>query len=154
MFEYKGKEYNSKSSVVVERYKLGLTSLDPTHKKEIAEELGMTVQTVNQAIQKYIKAIGSPILTKPIKHKVTPSVTQAVKKKVKKLQNDSEPIFINDATPEVKLELMLDPRKIAITIAPNQWGLPVTDPPMYVIDDNYDPDWMEPPENQVEKNWE
>ncbi|MFW6120568.1 MAG: hypothetical protein ACOC80_06665 [Petrotogales bacterium] len=151
MFKYRDKEYSSKAAVVRELYDSGQASLDISHKKKLAEELDMTIQTVHATIMKHIKKMKKPEKTEK---KVTPVVTQ-VKKKVKdRSSNKRGPIFINDEKEEVKEELMKDDGRIAITWAPNQWGLPVTNPPMYVIDDNYDPDWQPEPEDLIERIWE
>jgi hypothetical protein len=48
---------------------------------------------------------------------------------------------------------MKDKNRHAINFAPNQYGLPVTTPPMYVIDENFDPEWT-PPQEEVERAWE
>lgn len=155
MFTYKDKEYGSKAEVVREMYDQGKVSLSVADKKRVADELGMTVQTVHATIQKHLGLV-RPSGNKPTKtDTVTPAVTQAhirLKKKVAHI--DVEPIFINDKKPEVKAELMKDPKKIAVTWAPNQWGLPVSVPPLYVIDPNYDPDWLPEPEDTIEKPWE
>jgi len=154
MFVYKGKEYGSKASVVRELYDLGQTSLDAGHKKSLAEELGMTVQTVHATIMKHIGKAGTP---KPkTGKKVVPAVTQIKKKleqKVTKAKSVQGSVYINDKDDEVKKELMKDPNRIAVTFAPNQWGLPITTPPMYVIDENYDPNWNPPPEETIERMW-
>jgi len=154
MFVYNGKEYGSKASVVRELYDMGQTSLDAGHKKELAEKLGMTVQTVHATIMKHIGQ-ASP---KPKTEKtVVPAITQAKKKlqeKVNKVKGKTKgTIFVNDKDDEVKEELMKDPNRIAVTFAPNQWGLPITTPPMYVIDENYDPNWTPPPEETIERMW-
>jgi len=156
MFVYKNKEYGSKAEVVRELYNLGETSLNSNDKKKLAEELGMTVQTVHATIMKFIGKAKGPKSDKP-KKKIDVAVVQAKNKlnqKVTTAKSTKAPIFINDTSDEVKKELMKDPNKIAVTWAPNQWGLSITVPPLYVIDENFDPDWIEPPEETIERNWE
>lgn len=97
----------------------------------------------------------SPI-NKP-KKIVNVAVTQVKNKLNQKLamvKNGIDPIFINDKSDDVKFELMKDPNRHAIIFTPNQYGLPLSDPPMYVIDENFDPEWVPPPEDEVERNWE
>ena len=154
MFVYMDKEYGSKAEVVRELYDTGRTSLDAGEKKVLAEKLGMTVQTVHATIMKHIGKAGTQ---KPKTGKTfTPAITQVKKKlgqKVTKAKSVKGPVYINDKDDEVKEELMKDPNRIAVTFAPNQWGLPITTPPMYVIDENYDPNWVEPPEETIERPW-
>ena len=155
MFVYNGKEYGHKVDVVRELYDLGQTSLAIADKKEIAEKLGISVPTVHATIMKHIGKFGNP---KPkINKEIAPAIVQAKKKlnekvaKVKSLTKGT--IFINDKDEEVKESLMKDKHKIAVVFAPNQWGLPVTNPPMYVIDENYDPNWVSKPEETIERSW-
>jgi len=155
MFTYKEKEYGSKAGVVRELYDLGKTSLDANDKKNLAEELGMTVQTVHATIMKHIGKSKSPS-TKPQK-KINVAKIQAknkIKQKVARAKSSTSPIFIKDTTDEVKEELMEDKNRFAITFVPNQYGLPITNPPIYVIDPDFDPDWVAPPDESVERNWE
>jgi len=155
MFIYKEKEYVSKADVVREMYDLGLTSLEVKDKKNTAEELDMTIQTVHATIMKHIGKVKAPS-TKP-KKKINVAIVQTKKKleaKVANVKSNKAPIFINDCSDELKAELMKDPNRFAITWAPNQYGLPVTQPPIYIIDENYDPGWVPPPEEDIERNWE
>lgn len=154
MFVYKGKEYESKAGVVRSLYDSGETSLAVIDKKSLATELNMTVQTVHATIMKHIKKTVPK--TVGVVSKIVPSITQAKKKlkeKVTKVKSRTKGlIFINDKEDEVKKELMKDPNRIKINFAPNQWGLPITTPPIYVIDENYDPNWVQPSE-EVERIW-
>jgi hypothetical protein len=156
MFSYQGKEYSSKASVVRDMYDCGEISLDAVSKKKVANDLGMTVQTVHATIVNYIAKKG--LITKDDSDsstKINVAKVQVKNKieKVIKLKN-LKTIFINDNSDEIKTELMKDDNRIAVTWAPNQWGLPVTNPPLYVIDENYDPNWTPPSENDVERSWE
>jgi len=133
---------------------MGRTSLDAGEKKVLAEKLGMSVQTVHATIMKHIGKAGTP---KPKTGKtVVPAITQVKKileQKVTKAKSVKGPVYINDKDDEVKEELMKDPNRIAVTFAPNQWGLPITNPPMYVIDENYNPNWQPKPEETIERSW-
>jgi hypothetical protein len=150
MFVYIGKEYASKADVVRELYDLGQISLDVNQKKELAEKLDMTVQTVHATIMKHIGK--SSNVQKP-SQTITPALTQ-IKSKVEKVKSLTKgSLFINDKDDEVRAELMKDSNRICVDFAPNQWGLPVTNPPMYVIDENYNPDWNPPPEETIERSW-
>lgn len=152
MIVYKGKEYTKAADVVREQYDLGLISLSSDDKKRIAEELGIASQSVHATIMRHIGQKGSTI-----PKKVKPAVKQVsnkVKKKLEKVKSDNKAIFINDYSDDEKEERMKDTRKIKVDWAPNQWGLPITSPPMYVIDENFDPQWTPPPEEEVERIWE
>jgi hypothetical protein len=151
MFVYKNKEYKSKADAVRNLFDLGETSLNTKDKKILATNLNMTVQTVHATIMKHIgKTNHNP------KNKIDLSVIQIQKKldeKISKFKNSNKPIFINDQNPEIKSELMKNPNKIAVKWSPNQWGIPITQPPIYVIDENYDPMWTEPTDKHIEKSW-
>jgi hypothetical protein len=43
--------------------------------------------------------------------------------------------------------------QIAITYAPNQWNLPVVDPPLYVPIEEYDPNWKDEIITPIEICW-
>jgi hypothetical protein len=154
MFVFKGKEYGSKADVVRELYDTGTVTLAAQSKKDIATALEMTVQTVHATIMKHIGKVGG---SKPEKvKKITPAVVQATNRlnqKIAKVRSTNGAIFINDKSDEVREELMKDKRKFAILDAPNQYGLPVCNPPLYVIDENYDPDWKPEPDELIEKAW-
>lgn len=152
MFVYNDKEYSSKAEVVRELYDLGKTSLAANHKKELAEKLGMSVQTVHATIMKHIGQAKSP--KESTGKTVVPAVVQA-KKKLETKTKSGKAIFINEEDDvDVKKELMKNERRIEVNFAPNQWGLPITNPPTYVIDPNYDPNWQPPVEDKIERPWE
>lgn len=156
MFSYKNKDYGSKADVVRELYDNGVITLSAPDKKKIAEELGMTVQTVHATIMKHIGLKTNAPKTAKEK-KIAPAVVQAnsrLNQKLAKVRSTDKAIFINDKSDEVREELMKDDKKIAILSAPNQWGLPICNPPLYVIDPNYDPNWNPEPDDKVERNWE
>jgi len=156
MFTYQNKEYGSKAEVVRTLYDQGKITLTTSDKKRVADELDMTIQTVHATLVKYI---GSGKVSTPKKSKekkITPAVEQAtnrLKQKMGRVLSSEGPIFIRDKSDEVQEELMKRKDKIAITDAPNQWGMPITNPPLYVIDPNYDPNWIPPPDEDVERLW-
>jgi len=148
-FVFEGKEYGSKAAVVRDLYDAGEISMASDSKKSIAEKLGMTVQTVHATLVKH--TMGAVKVSKPADGK-TPTIKPAIQQAVQTAKNRSKgkAIFINDKSEELQKELKKDPNRIKVTWAPNQWGLPVTNPPLEVIDDNYDPNWLPPPEESVD----
>jgi len=156
MFTYQNKEYSSKADVVRTLYDQGKVTLTASDKKRVADELGMTTQTIHATLVKYI---GNDKVSTPKESeakKITPAVEQAnnrLKQKMGRVLSSEGPIFIFDKSEEVQVELMKRKDKIAITNAPNQWGMPVVNPPLYVIDPNYDPNWIPKPEEEIEKPW-
>lgn len=156
MITYQNKEYNSKADVVRLLYDQGKLTLTSTDKKRVADELGMTVQTVHATLIKYLGNGSTSTLKSDKTPKITPAVVQATNRlnqKMARVKSSDGPIFILDKSDEVQDELMKDPNKVAITSAPNQWGLPVTNPPLYVIDPNYDPNWIPPSDESIERVW-
>jgi hypothetical protein len=156
MFTYQNKEYGSKAEVVRSLYDQGKITLNASDKKRVADEIGMTIQTVHATLVKYIGGGKVSTLKEPKAKKITPAVEQAtnrLKQKMGRVLSSEDPIFIRDKSDEVQEELMSRKDKIVITNAPNQWGMPVVEPPLYVIDPNYDPDWIPPPDESVEKLW-
>ena len=153
MFMFKGVEFGSKADVVRSLYNKGEVTLDASSKKDCATALEMTVQTVHATITKMLAASGK----KPEKtRKVNMAVVQAdnrLNQKVARARSTEGVIFINDKPDEVREELMKDKNRIAITVAPNQYDLPVTEPPLYVIDPDYDPEWQPEQEALIEKSW-
>jgi len=73
--------------------------------------------------------------------------------RIKSLRNLNKPIFFNDISADLKDQLMNSTDKIAVNFAPNQWGLPVVNPVIYVIDENYDKDWSPIKEDLITKFW-
>jgi len=153
-FTFEGQEYGSKAAVVKSLYDNGeITLTDVPAKKALADKLGCAVQSVHAAILNRIKATSNVSKPSGKGHvKVTPAVEQAVA--TAKNRSKGKAIFIDDKTPDVQIELRKDPNKIKVTWAPNQWGIPVCNPPLEVIDKNYDPNWTAPAEEQVEGPWE
>ena len=157
MFMYQNKEYGSKAEVVRLLYDQGKLTLTATDKKRVADELGMTTQTVHATLIKYLSGGKVSTSKEPKVKKITPAVEQATNRlnqKMGRVLSSEGPIFIADKSEEVQVELMKRNDKIAITCAPNQWGAPVTNPPLYVIDPNYDPDWIPSPDEEVERSWQ
>jgi hypothetical protein len=151
MFIYHGKEYDSKAHVIREMYDKGEVTLSIVDKKRVASELGISIPTVHATIVKY-----TGLTPDKKEKKIAPAVTQAsnrLNQKVAKARSTDGVIFINDKSEEVREELMKDPNKILVTNSPNQWDLPVVDPPLCIIDPNYDPNWKEPQEELIERSW-
>lgn len=151
MFTYCGKEYDSKAAVIRKKYEIGELTLSIIDKKRVADELGVSVPTVHATL---VKFLGMGNVKKS--EKIIPSITQAsnrLNQKMSKVRSTDGIIFINDKSDEVREELMKDPNKIYITVAPNQWSLPVIDPPLCIIDKDYDPEWLEPQEDLIERVW-
>lgn len=156
MFMYQNKEYGSKADVVRLLYDQGKITLTATDKKRVADELGMTIQTVHATLIKYVDNGKVPSPKDPKVKKITPAIEQAtarLNQKMGRVLSSEGPIFIRDKSEEVQEELMNRKDKIAIVNSPNQWGMPVTNPPLYVIDPNYDPYWNDPPLDEIEKLW-
>lgn len=156
MFTYQSKEYGSKAEVVRSLYDQGKITLTVSDKKRVADELGMTIQTVHATLVKYIGGdkVSTPKETRT--KKITPAVEQAInrlKQKMGRVLSSEGTIFISDKSEEVQAELMKRKDKIAIIDAPNQWGMPITSPPIYVIDPNYDPDWIPNLDEEIERLW-
>ena len=129
MINYKDKEYQSKAHIVRELYDLGIVSMSAESKKQIAKELEMTVQTVHATIKKHLGTVSTPS-AKPVPIKIPVEKNPKARKYA---------IILSDKEDPSKYE----GKRILITYAPNHWGLPVTNPPMEVIDDNYDPNEIE-----------
>jgi len=158
MFSFNGKEYGSKAEVVRELYDQGKLTLAAPDKKRVAEELGMTVQTVHATLVKYLGNTKPAGYVPAKRAKIAPSAGEEntdnrLNQKMARVKSTNRPIFIADKSEEVQIELMKDKRKIPILFAPNQWGMPTSVPPLYVIDNNYDPNWLPPPEEKIEKPW-
>jgi hypothetical protein len=147
---YQGKEYSSKAAIIRDLYDSGKVSMKSDDKKRIAAELGISVPTVHATLVHHL-GLATKHSKKP--STVTPAITQIQEKVNQRIvRNSSNPIFLNDKSSEVRAELMKDSRVIAITYAPNQWGMPTTNPPLLVIDDGYDPNW-EPESDTIERLW-
>jgi len=123
---YEGKEFNSKAELIRSLYDSGKLKNDNLSKKQIAKELKITVQTVHATLTKVLEESSNKI--------------QSVSKRGK----ISDVIIIRSD------ENFLDKgKRIKICCAPNKWGLPITYPPTYVIDDNYKGDEFIQPENNT-----
>lgn len=156
MFAYQNKEYGSKAEVIRTLYDQGKLTLTAQDKKRVADELGVSVQTVHATLIKYVGNSNPPSAKVAREKKVTPAVVQATNRlnqKLGRVLSSEGPIFIFDKSEEVQAELMKREDKIAIVDSPNQWGMPVTNPPLYVIDPNYEPDWFPPPDESIERYW-
>lgn len=150
-FEYNGNVYGSKAAVVRDLYDAGEITMDVQSKKDIASKLQMTVQTVHATLTKHI---GIVKVSKPEKNtKITPAIDQSINKSTHKTKN--RVVIIDDQDPEKQNKLKSNEHVIKVTWAPNQWSLPVTNPPIEVIDKNYDPNWVSKiDEEEIERNWD
>jgi len=130
-FNYRGKEYGSKADAVRNLYDAGLIDMSANAKKDIAEKLGMTVQTVHATLKKYI---GGSAINKTAK--TNPKKTKKIAKISKPKKSRKHAIILSNKKDKSKYE----GERILVTWAPNKWGLPVCNPPIEVIDDNYNPE--------------
>lgn len=153
MITYQNKEYNSSADAIRSLYIDGVVTLDAPSKKKLADELHISVQTVHATITKYLaKSIVKPEKT----IKISAAVVQATKKlneKVTRVRSSNGIIMINDKPEELREELLRDKNCIAVKVSPNQWNLPVTNPTLYLIDENCQRDWKPEPDDQIERPW-
>ena len=122
---YKGKSYNSKADLIRELYDEGKLSNDSISKKNVAKDLGITVQTVHATLIKILDKSPSKIET------------------VGKLGRPSKAVIITSDNIDIT-----EGKRIEVTWAPNVWGLPITNPPIVVIDKTFKGDIFLP----VDKN--
>ena len=132
MFIYDNKEYKSKAAAVRDLYDAGLIENTPESKKIWAVKLEMAVQSVHGRIKNHIAKVGEKT---PIVNEIEKNIIENV---VAKRYKGKKPVFPNDTESETKKELYkADPNKIFVTWAPNPWGLPVSNPPIPVIDNRF-----------------
>jgi hypothetical protein len=118
---YQGKDYHSKSDLIKELYETGKLSNDILSKKQIAKELNINFLTVQITLDKIVQNNTPKILS------------------VNKKGKESEVlVFRHDE------ETTNKGKRIKVTWAPNQWDLPITNPPLYVIDNNFKGDVYTP----------
>jgi hypothetical protein len=123
---YENKEYKSKSELIRYLYENGKVTNESYSKSSLAKELGIAVQTVHATLAKIIETSSNKI--KMVSTKVNNE----------KLSNKktSEIIIVRSGE-----EIVGNCEKlIKISWAPNPWGLPITNPPIYVIDPNFKED--------------
>jgi len=113
---YEGQTYKSKADLIRNLYEDGRLENTTHSKKEYAKKLGITVQTVHATLAKIIT----------LNSKSNKIKTVGRRGKVKELS------VIREGE-----ETTSKGKKIKVTIAPNKWGLPVCNPPIYVIDSSY-----------------
>ena len=123
MFEYNGKEYKSKAEVVRQLFDEGVINMTPQSKKKIADELGMTIQTVHATLVKHNKTETKPKQSKKVKANKT--IVNNLIKETKEIKRVDEENSIKNK------------HRFKVTFAPNPWGLPITTPPMIVEDENF-----------------
>ncbi len=148
MFIFESTEYSSKADLIRELYKSGRITMKPESKKLWAEKLEITVSTIHATIVKFTDPDYSD---KP--KKIKPLALIQLEDKIELVKHSKKPIFLNDISDELRSELMNSTYKIAVNFAPNQWGLPVVNPVIYVIDENYDKDWSPTKEDLITKFW-
>jgi hypothetical protein len=158
MISYNGKDYKSKSEIIRNFFSIGKISNLPSSKNAIAKELKVSVPTVNQVITRFQEKMG-------MAKKIPPTTDKKVKKKplspfpTKQKQIIEEPVIENKRKvlpspnfivasedgkklKNVSKELIdeepaLYKHPIVIDFVPNPWGLPITTPPLRIIDQRY-----------------
>jgi predicted DNA-binding protein YlxM (UPF0122 family) len=116
---YNGKEYNSKAEIIRELFNNGKLKNESYSKKEIAKELGISVQTVHATLIKVIEGSGTE------EKKVKLVSAKGKTEEIIILHGNEEAVGVNNK------------KKIKVSWAPNPWNLPITNPPTYVIDPNF-----------------
>ena len=133
MFQYEGKDYKSKADVVRYLYDKGELTLSSSDKKRIAAKLEMTYQTVHATLVKHmnVKVIEKTVIKTEdiIENDLTPAI-------IKSQSNQGRTININSSR-DIENISVKDPHRFKVTIAPNPWGLPITNPPLNVIDEKF-----------------
>ena len=114
-FVYEGKEYPSKSDLIRELFVNGKLKNEVLSKSHFAKELGITVQTVHATL---IKILNSPSSFKP--------------QTSNKNDNNVYILSVGQEPPDGVIG-----KKIKVNWAPNIWGLPITNPALYVIDPTF-----------------
>lgn len=111
---YGDKTYNSKSDLITELFNLGKLTNNILSIQQLSKELNITTQTIQLTLNKITETNSNKITEVNPKGKVSEIVV----------------IRANEETSNKG-------KQIKITYAPNKWGLPITNPPIYVIDKNY-----------------
>jgi hypothetical protein len=125
---YKGMNFNSKANVIHYMYDKGELTNDADSKKNASEQLSMTVQAVYAILKKYVdskpKTIDQP---KPEKKSIETRTSEInLKRNVEPIIKNSKDISENNI------------HRFFVIYAPNPWRLPVTNPPIQVIDERFD----------------
>ncbi|MFW6219785.1 MAG: hypothetical protein ACOC1O_01560 [bacterium] len=135
MFVYNGVEYKSKAEAVRKYYDMGKIKDTPESKKKWAKKFGMSVQSVHGRIKNHLLKTDKKHKSKNLKTNIEKKIVEKI---VQKKYNGKRTVFPNNTESESKKEIFnSDPNKIYITWAPNPWGLPVTEPPIPVIDPKF-----------------
>lgn len=109
---YQDKEYDSKSELIVELFNSGKLKNDNFSKSQLIKETGISIQTIDLVLDKIIEECSDKVKSIGKRGKIT------------------EVIIVRSGEE-------VEGRKIKVSFAPNKWGLPITLPPIYVIDDSY-----------------
>ena len=134
-FVYKEVEFKSKAEAVRVFYDKGKLLDTPDSKKKWAKEFGMSVQSVHGRIKNHLVKMNKNQNTKNLKQNIEKKIVENV---VNKKYNGKRAVFPNNTESESKKEIYSsDPNRIYVTWAPNPWGLPVTTPPIPVIDPKF-----------------
>jgi len=120
---YDGKEYKSKADLIRNLFEIGKLKNETHSKKELAKELGITVQTVHATLVKVLETCSNKVKSVIVK-----------KGKEGKIEKKVHDVIIVRHGEEV---VGNKGKLIKIIWAPNQWGLPITNPPIYVIDPSF-----------------
>lgn len=150
MFVYEGVEYKSKAEAVRVYYDNGELLDTPGSKKEWAKKFGMTIQSVHGRIKNHLsknrkqtekkerpkkKVVRKASKKTSIEREASKSVVEST---INKQYNGTRVVFPNNTESDTRKEIYdSDPNKIFITWSPNPWGLPVTEPPIPVIDPKF-----------------
>ncbi|MFA5484897.1 MAG: hypothetical protein WC260_01450 [Candidatus Pacearchaeota archaeon] len=135
MFVYKGVEYKSKAEAVRVFYDNGKLLDTPESKKKYAKEFGMTVQSVHGRIRNHLSKTNKSVKKTNLKKNIEKKIAENL---VTKRYDGKRAVYPNNTKSDSKKEIhSSDPHKIYVTWAPNPWGLPITTPPIPVIDPKF-----------------
>jgi len=130
---YKGMNFNSKAHVIHYMYDNSELTNDADSKKKASEQLNITVQAVYAILKKYInskpKIVDSPKLK-------TANKTIEIRTSEINLKRNVEP-FKEQIIKNSKEISENNIHRFFVTYAPNPWKLPITNPPMQVIDERF-----------------
>ena len=120
---YEGKEYKSKADLLRNLYEIGKLKNDSYSKNQIAKELGIAVQTVHATLIKVLENCSNKVKSVIVKKDKEGKIKEKIHDVI--IVRHGEEIVGNKG------------KLIKIICAPNQWGLPITNPPIYVIDPSF-----------------
>jgi hypothetical protein len=128
MFVYEGIEYSSKASCVRALYEKGEVDMSASSKKLLAEKLEMTVQTVHATLSKISNKNDKP------KNEFD---DQKQKQKIKSKNEEIVKKALTNSIQSVPDNRNEDEYRFPVDFSPNPWGLPVCNPPIYIIDKKF-----------------